>query len=70
MPALDESIDDLKYFVAGFFDGSLERCFDLDQLLWEVRRAADKETNKHEFTYIEAAPPKLLKKLDLADIGL
>lgn len=65
----DETIDNLKYFVAGFFDGSIQRCFDLDELLWEVRRAADKEASKHEFNHIEPSP-KLLKKLDLADLGL
>lgn len=65
----DEVIDNLKYFVAEFFDGSIQRCFDLDELLWEVRRAADKDASKHEFKHIEA-PSKLLKKLDLADLGL
>ena len=43
MTDLEDRIDDLKFFVALFFDGSTSRCLELDELLWKVRLA-----NRHE----------------------
>jgi len=40
---MSDPVEDLKYFVAGFFDGSVQRCMELDELLWLVRLA-----NRHE----------------------
>jgi hypothetical protein len=48
-------IEDLKYFVAEFFDGSVQRCMELDALLWEVRLSKHHEP---QMLYYELPSPR------------
>lgn len=63
---MNEAIDNLKYFVAEFFDGTPQRCRELDELLWEVRLA-----NKHEpeMLHVERAVT-YTEEIDLEELGL
>jgi len=71
---MSPEVEALRTFVAEYFDGSLARCMELDELLWQVRLA-----NRHEpqmLHYDEVPKVKHVstdaKGIDdlLADIGL
>jgi hypothetical protein len=59
------AIDDLKFFVAEFFDGSVQRCLELDELLWQVRLAHKHEPKSRGPLPPPASPDDILKELDL-----
>ena len=60
-----EAIDALRTFAADF-DGSIEACFRLDELLWEVRKA-----HPHNWTTVAADPPNADEiVIDLEELGL
>lgn len=66
-----EAIENLQFFTAIFFDGSIQRCFELEELLWQVRLAHDRENSARPHIPAHVPlKPKLLTTLDLADLGL
>ena len=60
-----EAIKALRAFVASDFDGSIESCFRLDELLWEVRR-----THPHAYTVLAEPADDSEVVIDLEELGL
>jgi hypothetical protein len=67
---MSPEVEALRTFVAEYFDGSLARCMELDELLWQVRLANRHEPQMLHYDEVPVAkPPKGIDDL-LADIGL
>lgn len=66
---MSPEVEALRAFVAEHFDGSLSRCMELDELLWQVRLSRRHEP---QMLHYDEVTPKAAKDVNalLADIGL